>query len=560
VRPPFLPLALGSTLLALGAVLPGQEAPAAPPLRAMTAIAAAGDAVDAWEGRVRSMTRAGTLRLVSSVEDTMLEGRVHDRFDQYAGAARIFGAQVVRQRSASATLSVFGTLHPDDLRIDTTPTLPAESMVARLRAIAGDVVLAGGSPELVVLPLDDGTYRLTWLVHAASAGDVVALFVDASTGEEVRRFSVLQTQSAVGVGTGVLGDRMKLSTRQAAGVFFADEALRPAPLVTYDLRGNSDRAMFVMNLLGGVKFTQADIATDADNMWTDGAVVDAHAGIATTYDYYFARFNRRGFDGTNSRPTRVIVHPAPRGDIGALPTWVVERFVLNAFWCAVCGGDNGGVLVFGEGMDRPSNAGGQYVNYYSAGLDVVAHEFSHAVTSYSANLIYDRESGALNESFSDIMSIGVEYYAAATGRRTRPGNYQLGEDVYTGSLPGVPDGLRSASRPVQFGHPDHYSSRYVGVFDDGGVHINSSISNHAYYLAIEGGHHIISGVTVQGVGAANRAQIERVFYRGFTSYLTPSATFAQARQATVRAAIDLYGESSPAFRAVSEAWTAVGVN
>ena len=65
---------------------------------------------------------------------------------------------------------------------------------------------------------------------------------------------------------------------------------------------------------------------------------------------------------------------------------------------------------------------------------------------------------------------------------------------------------------------------------------------------------------MQGVGAANREQIERVFYRGFTAFLTPNATFAQARQATLRAASELYGDSSPAFRAVSQAWTAVGVN
>jgi Zn-dependent metalloprotease len=92
------------------------------------------------------------------------------------------------------------------------------------------------------------------------------------------------------------------------------------------------------------------------------------------------------------------------------------------------------------------------------------------------------------------------------------------------------------------------------------VHINSSIPNHAFYLAIEGGTNRTSGLGVQGVGAANREQIERIFYRGFTLYLTPSSGFAQARQATLRAASDLFGDSSPAFRAVSQAWTAVGVN
>ena len=116
------------------------------------------------------------------------------------------------------------------------------------------------------------------------------------------------------------------------------------------------------------------------------------------------------------------------------------------------------------------------------------------------------------------------------------------------------------SDPRSFGDPDHYSIRYVGPEDNGGVHINSGIPNHAFFLAIEGGTNRTSGLAVTGVGGANREQIERIFYRGFTSYLTPNATFAQARQATLRAASELFGDSSAAFRAVQQAWTAVGVN
>ena len=115
------------------------------------------------------------------------------------------------------------------------------------------------------------------------------------------------------------------------------------------------------------------------------------------------------------------------------------------------------------------------------------------------------------------------------------------------------------SDPRAFGDPDHYAIRYTGPEDNGGVHINSGIPNHAFFLAIEGGTNRTSGLAVTGVGGGNREQIERIFYRGFTSYLTPNATFAQARQATLRAASELFGDSSPAFRAVQQAWTAVGV-
>ena len=82
--------------------------------------------------------------------------------------------------------------------------------------------------------------------------------------------------------------------------------------------------------------------------------------------------------------------------------------------------------------------------------------------------------------------------------------------------------------------------------------------NNAFYLAIEGGRHRL-GATVQGVGAANRAQIERVFYRAFTAFLTPNASFAQARAATIQAARELYGTTPAVEAAVTQAWDAVGV-
>jgi bacillolysin len=458
-------------------------------------------------------------------------------------------------------VSLFGTVQPDDLGIALTPSLSAAGALARVEVLTGGRPFGDRAPELVVLPLEDGRYRLTWVVRATTAdGGLVSLFVDARTGEEVRRISEIQTQAAVGAGTGVLGERKKLAVRRASGVFLADDLLRPGRLITYDMRGNLDRTNALLGIVAvtGRVPTEADMAADTDNSWTDGAVVDAHAGMGVTYDYYFDRFNRRGYDGTNTRPLRTFVHPTGRDEraLRARPTLVV-----NAFFCQFCGPNEEGILVFGDGLDRPQTFGGQYVNYFSAGLDIVAHEYSHAVTRFSANLQYYGESGALNESFSDIMAIGVEFYAAATGRTRRPGSYLLGEDVFTAAEPYVRDGTRSASNPGQFGQPDDYAFRYTGSADDGGVHINSGISNRAFYLAIEGGvgGYGAAPVVVEGVGAENRAQIERIFYRGFMTYLTSNARFAQARQATVQAAADLYGPSSPAFRAVRAAWTAVGV-
>jgi bacillolysin len=189
----------------------------------------------------------------------------------------------------------------------------------------------------------------------------------------------------------------------------------------------------------------------------------------------------------------------------------------------------------------------------------VSHELTHGVTEFSSDLIYRNESGALNEAFSDIMGVSTDFYASALGGKSASANYLIGEEVFKAAVPGSVSGLRSMSDPRAFGDPDHYSIRFTGTEDNGGVHINSGIANHAFYLAIEGGTNRTSGLGVQGVGAANREQIERVFYRAFTQLLPANATFSIARQATLRAATDLYGGSSAAFRAVEQAWNAVGV-
>jgi thermolysin len=217
-------------------------------------------------------------------------------------------------------------------------------------------------------------------------------------------------------------------------------------------------------------------------------------------------------------------------------------------------------MVFGEGLPLDVTPGGQLYDYFSGALDITAHELAHGVTDNSSRLIYRNESGALNESFSDIIAVSVEFFFQQPGSGLRQADYLLGEDILRPVRAGAPRGSRSLEDPAQFGDPDHYANRYRGTQDDGGVHINSGISNHAFYLAIEGGVNRTSGLRVEGVGAANREQIEKAFFRAFVHMLPSNATFALARQATIQSARDLYGAGSTAERAVTEAWTAVGVN
>jgi thermolysin len=105
--------------------------------------------------------------------------------------------------------------------------------------------------------------------------------------------------------------------------------------------------------------------------------------------------------------------------------------------------------------------------------------------------------------------------------------------------------------------PDHYSERYTGTSDNGGVHINSGIPNHVFYLVAKGGNHAhVPGPFVAGIGTDAAA---RIWYKALTTYMTSSTNFAGARAATLNAAADLYGTGSAQYNAVANAWAACGV-
>jgi bacillolysin len=531
--------ALGLALISMPATTRGQAA-----ARPVHISATSRNAALDWDRQIGRYTDAGTLRLAKSRPDTVMDGRTHDRFDQYYGAARVFGAQLVRQSDGAQAVSVFGTIHPD-IAIDATPALTIEQARAKAVALTGGQLLPDREPELLVLPRegDNAPYVLVWQVHVATRGDVFSLFVDAKTGGEVQRITHIKTQSAVGSGRGAFGDEKKISVNRSGGAYFADDRLRPPTIVTLDMRGNLTRTLNVLE--GFTNAAQSDIASDTDNNWTDAPTVDAHVYLGWTYDYFFKRFGRRGLDN-NDHPIRAMVHPVSRSDVfdHIDNDDIFGTFYLNAFWCGECAG---GMMMFGEGL--PPNFTVD-VGYFSAALDVVGHELTHGVTDFSSNLIYQGESGALNEAFSDMMGASVEFFFQPTRA-----DWLMAEDIAI-----VDAGLaRSLEDPRRLGDPDHYSIRYTGAEDNGGVHINSTIASHAFYLAIQGGTNRTSGRSVQGVGFDNREQIEKVFYRAFVFLMPPNATFAVARQATLQAATDLHGGSSPAFRAVSQAWDAVGV-
>jgi bacillolysin len=339
-------------------------------------------------------------------------------------------------------------------------------------------------------------------------------FVDKATGEILNKYNDMHEVSGtnqVGTGTGVLGNTKSLNTTLSSNKYYLQDNTRGGGIFTYDME---NRTFFPQFYLPG------KLWADNDNQFHqayDAAAVDAHYYAGVTYDYYQAEFGRNSYDNKGAA-IQSSVHYSSNYN--------------NAFW-------NGSQMVYGDGD-------GSTFQELSGGLDVVAHELTHAVTDNSSDLVYQDESGALNEALSDIFGTLVEYYDG-----TNP-DFEVGEDIYTPGTPG--DALRSMSDPTKYGDPDHYSNRYTGTGDNGGVHTNSGIINKAAYLLSEGGTHY--GVTVPGIG---KDKMGDIYYRMNTVYLTSSSTFSQARSAAAQSATDLYGAGSPEVNAVNKSFDAVGI-
>jgi bacillolysin len=307
--------------------------------------------------------------------------------------------------------------------------------------------------------------------------------------------------------------------------------------VTYDAL-NRPRLRLLASILSPL-FLLGALGTDTDDQWVEPgtaspgqpALVDAQFYARVTDLYYSTIHSRNSLDGAG---------------LAMISTAHYSRSFLNAFW-------NGGQMVYGDG----GTSGEVACREFSGGLDIVGHELTHGVTEFSSGLIYQDESGALNESFSDVMGSSIELFAAAQNfyPSVAP-DFLIGEDACTiGGL----GGLRNMADPAERGDPDHYSELFTGDEDNGGVHTNSGIPNHAYYLLVNGGSnageargHLHSGPVVAGIGVVTA---EQIFYIAFTG-LPENATMCQARLATQAVAAALF---PPTLTSVSDAWVAVGV-
>ncbi|WP_279401401.1 M4 family metallopeptidase [Piscibacillus salipiscarius] len=376
--------------------------------------------------------------------------------------------------------------------------------------------------ELVIYPFEGEQY-LAHKVNVTFLSDEPGnwfVYVDAHTGEVIDQFNALhpleeyKMEDHTGVGTGVHGELrgdLHMSRVKADGdsthFMLADHSHEGLEgILTYDYKT-------------GELVTNNSAAFNSEE---DAPGVDAHYNSEQVYDYYKEEHDRNSLDDEGM----------------AIVSYVnFGNNYNNAFW-------NGRNMTYGNGD-------GDFMVPLSAGLDVAAHEMTHGVISNTANLVYRGQSGALNESFADIFGAIID-----------DENWELGEDIMgPGAVEDGRTALRSLSDPSKFPvneayvpygngdgmYPSHMDEFYdlPWYLDNGGVHINSSIINHAAYL------------TAQEIG---REALGNIYYRALVHYLTPNSNFQEARQVIVQSAIDLYGEGSEEAQATASGFDQVGIN
>lgn len=478
------------------------------------AVARGRDHLVAVKGEADLEDPEAELVLDSVLEDDL--GQTHLRFDQVYQGIPVFGSQVIVELDQVSGNKIFGKADPSVRRLLTKPTISAAAATESATTALGYAGQFASPPttELVILPSQDGSgaAALTWLVELAIEDGTEATarhryFVSAHDGGVVMHYDALPQAT----GASYYSGNVSIGTTYALlndGKYLYRLWDKTRATYTTDMRHSTSDTD-----TGGV-FSNATDVWGNTSPYRETAAVDAHFGVTKAWDYFR---QRQGWTGING---------AGEG--------VISRVHYGAGWANAKSWN--GVLTFGDGDSVGTRA---WVS-----VDIVAHEYTHAVIERTANLVYSYQSGALNESFADIFGTAVEFY---TGIRP---DYLIGEDF------GIQQqALRNMAHPPQYGHPDH-ASRYVVTTDDnGGVHINSGIPNKAFYLLAVGGTHPLSGITVPRIG---RAAAEWIFFRALRK-LPKNASFSQARVAALSAAADGYGLYSSAWNATKAAWDAVGV-
>jgi bacillolysin len=475
--------------------------------------------VDHYRDLFKMTDAAAELSLAKSEVDHL--AMTHVRFQQVTHGVPVVGAELAAHYDAQGRLTSIDANYIPGIRdLDVQPKLSAQHArdVALSDVIAtskniDESKLTATDGKLVVLAIGERPAALAFeYTIRAVFGDEPAIWiltVDAKTGEILHRYNNLQTIEATGAG--VLGDTKKFQVVQSGSGYAMNDTSRGVSITTYSANGQQAGPS------QGATTVSSSTLTSWDRGIGPGAAVDAHVYAGVVFDYYKKVHGRNAIDGAGG---------------AMLSTAHFGQAYDNAFW---------------DGTGMSYGDGGQLFRPLSAGLDVVAHEFTHGVTERTSNLDYQGQSGALNESVSDIFGVFIEHSLRPDDAK----NWTMGENIALGTV-----GIRDFKTPANGDQPGNMSVFVNTQQDNGGVHINSGIPNNAAYLMTMGGTNPVSKIKVGfGIGWEKS---EQLWYRANTKYFLSTTNFAQAAQGVMQAAKDI-ALTANETNIVDCAWKAVGV-
>jgi len=471
--------------------------------------------------------------LLSSKSDDY--GVTHLRYTQRYQGLEVWGKDIyVHLNSQGDVLSLTGRLAPTPAQVtDITGKINSSSAIT---AAVGDLQkritinklsdqfskllnYSGPTAQKIIWHDKNQQPHLAWYVDVRSGlAEDWHYFVDANNGSILNSYNnVCYDGATSATGVDLNGVTRTFWTYDQGGTYYMLDAS--------EKMFNAAQSQIPDDPVGGImcldlrntdlsSTSQYYFVTSTNDQWSDESSVSADYNALTTYQYYLNVHNRNSIDD-KGMTIYSIIHATENG-----------QSMANAFW-------SGSVMCYGDG--------GSYFKPLAGGLDVGSHEMTHGVTQNTSNLEYLDQSGALNESMSDVF-----------GKLVDTTNWQLGSTIIKDFTVFPSGALRDMSNPHNQGSSDEDAcwqpavlSEYVTTTNDnGGVHVNSGIPNHAFYYV---------------ASTIGRSSAGKIWYLIETSYLTHTSQFVDERIATEKAATELFGASSNELAAVQTAWNNVGV-
>ena len=444
----------------------------------------------------------------------------HVRFQQVHHGVPVAGAELAAHYDSAGRLTSIVANYISGVDIDVQPQITArvgravaQDDVVSTMKIADPSLLQTTDGKLVVFA--DGrapTLAYEYTIRAVFGNEpaIWITTVDAKTGEIIERYNNLQTIETTA--TGVTGDSKKIQVSTNGAGYVMNDVSRGVTINTYTAAGQQVGPGAGATPVTSTSLTSWDTASSGP-----GAAVDAHFYAGIVFDYYKKVHARSAIDGAGGT---------------MLSTAHFGVAYDNAFW---------------DGTGMSYGDGGQLFKPLSAGLDVVSHEFTHGVTQATSALVYKAQTGALNESVSDIFGCFIEHSLVPDPIK----NWTMGEEIVKQGI-----GLRDMKNPAAGQQPSNMTLYVNTQQDAGGVHTNSGIPNNAAYLMTMGGTNPSSKIAVAfGIGWEKS---EKVWYQANTKYFLSTTNFAQAAAGTMLAAKDV-GLTENEQNIVDCAWKAVGV-